>query len=195
MIYSKDFQIYKTFFFIDGAPNSDTLLDKILPTLISVIVIIILFLIGRFIDKRIRNKTIQNQWYLDVIIKPNAYKIESFIKEVTISLGTTHKIISCAVFTQKNNDSIISLTAVEIGRFQEIKRKFEFDFIALINSNNSYVAKYISKLTRELEDDLTKHIDELKASVCYKNHLIKIDKTLYNYKNNLFKILYSPLKI
>ncbi len=57
----------------------DYLISKLLPTIISAFVLVSLFLIGHYINSRIRSKDRKQNWYLNVLVLPNIDKVNIFL--------------------------------------------------------------------------------------------------------------------
>ena len=77
-----------------------------------------------------------------------------------------------------------------MGKFQSLKRKFEIEFIALIQTNYPEIASELEALLRDLEDKITTCLDSQDLS---ENHFTHLEVGVSSTKYELLKILYKPL--
>jgi len=167
----------------------DPIYEKVLPTLISVGVVVFIFIIGRFFDSRIRNKERKRNWYLKVIIEPNVQKVEIFVNDIYASVSNSiEKLVNNK--SKISYNEYITLKSIEFGKFQKIKRKFELDFILLIQSNYPKIANDLSILLLELEDTTTNILDSKNLNT---DDFDLIEENIKKYKSKFWSLLYKPL--
>ena len=172
-------------------PVEPSLWQKILPTLIGPSIVLFLFIVGRFLDSTIRLREVKRNWYLKVIIDPNISKLEEFYTNV---LSTVRASISILVplKSSKNFSEYLTEKSLEIGKFQVIKRKFEIEFIALIQTNYPEISNELESLLRDLEDKITACLDKQDLD---ESHYSTLEIELSSTKYELLKILYKPLTL
>lgn len=179
-------------FFLDVYFSPSTsLFNKILPSLLSVSVAILLFIIGRYIDSKIRKSAISRDWYMKVIIDPNIDQLDKFISDCCTSLKKSIQILSASRSSSSFNVYIES-KAKEIGSFQVIKRSFELNFISIIKTTCPSIASDISDLIIELEDDITTILDVDNLSIDYYDEIVD---SFARFKPMFLDILYKPLAV
>lgn len=163
-----------------------TLWDDLLPTLISVTVVMAVFLLGRASDVSLRKKQSKQTWYLDVIIKPNINYLGTFIKEFETTSFDIKKQLTQNTKTLAH-EKFLLLKAQQFKRLSALRNKFEFDFLYLLrpNSFRSVYDKMYS-LTFELEDKLKVTLDSGSGD--------NIVEMLTEYKINALDTLYKPLE-
>ena len=167
------------------------LLDKILPTIFSSIILILLFIIGRVIDSKLKGRETRNNWYMKVILEPSIQKLDDFYTDILKSINGSINTLSKAQAGNMSYNDYLALKAKEIGNFQAIKRKFEFSFIDIVKVNCPEIADELSDNVRSIEDTVTNHLDkQIMSIVQYDLVEIEINKT----KPQLLKLLYEPLK-
>jgi len=167
----------------------ESFLDKILPTMISTIVVVLIFIFGRYLDIKIRRKEINRNWYLKIIIEPNIQIVHSFLDSIFSSVKDSMEILISAKAV-KTYEEYLGIKSKEIGKFQNIKRKFELDFISLIQITFPCIADELGEFLRTLEDETTLILDkeDLKEA-----DLDLIENNIINFKSSLFYLLYKPL--
>jgi hypothetical protein len=167
----------------------ESLISKVLPALVTSSVVLVTFIIGKLIDSKMKSKENNRTWYLRVIIEPNLKVLDQFILDSLNSLNTSIDNLLNSKSTL-NFDRYIELKTIEIGKFQSIKRSFEFSFIQLIQANYPEIGVALSESIRGLEDKTTVILDKKDLNL-YDYEVLK--NIFYDYKNQLFYQLYYPL--
>lgn len=165
-------------------------LNTILPATISGFIVIALFLVGRRYDAKLRLKSIQREWYMSVIILPNLKKVEDFPKFICTELKESIGILSSSKDSTSHN-KYIELKSIEIGKFQSIKREFEFDFIQLVRTHYHDNAIALNELLGDLEDVITKLLDDDNIQ---DSSYHTLENKIKQFKVDLFGILYQPIQ-
>lgn len=164
--------------------------DKILPTIISTSIVLLLFIIGRILDSILKSNEIRRNWYQKVIIDPNITKLNQFysdtIAQTKLSIETLVNSKGSLLF-----DNYIEVKATEINKIKEIKRVFNYEFIQLIQTNFSEIAEELSEHLRDLEDSISTYLDKQDLT---KEHFAEIEKDIVSKKYCIYGILYKPLK-
>lgn len=174
--------------YLEGLSISDEVWQRVLPAAISGLVVTLLFVVGRFLDSKIRSKEIRRTWYLNVIINPNILKLESFYNDTAKQLDQSIQHL-CNLQTSAF-DTYVAQQTIEIGKFQKLKRKFEIGFIALIQTNYSEIAGELTAVIIELEDEITECLANQKLSV---EDFDDVEKKINESKHKLYSILFRPL--
>lgn len=169
--------------------NESSFIFSFMPTILSGIVLIALFLAGRYIDMKIKKQAIRGEWYLNVIINPNIFKLEEFYKEIAIS--TAESIESLITNSEISHDKFLGLISEELGNFQKKKRTFEMEFLALIKTNYPLINEELDKLMRDLEDEIALIYDKKELNRSDKS---TIEQLIYDAKYKLLKVLFKPLE-
>lgn len=168
----------------------ESLYIKVLPAIISGFIVLILFIIGRIIDSKIRTKEISRTWYLRVIIEPNLKKVDDFMQNTSETVRLSISSLSAARDNNILYWEYIEAKAKEIGKFQLLKRNFEIGFIQLVQWNYPIIGAQLSESLRKLEDIVTSILDKQDLSI--KDCEI-IEKSITDYRNTLFYLLFSPI--
>jgi hypothetical protein len=176
------------FFYQFSIPVQESIIQKILPTSISGLIVLFVFFLGRFFDSRRRLKEIRSQWYLSIIILPNLPRIESFIKALCIHINTSVNDLRNVDVATSPEDYLIR-KSVKIGEFQTIKREFELDFVYLVGMHYPEIAEDLSQQFQDIEDNVTKTFDQSGST----DERMDIDGMIKLFRNNLLAILYKPL--
>ena len=170
-------------------PFESDLVQKIFPTIVGSSIVVLLFIIGRLLDSTMKLREIKRNWYLKVIIDPNIKKLEDFYLDVFSTLKVSISTLVQLKSTRNFNEYIVD-KSLEMGKFQTLKRKFELDFIALIQTNYPEISNELENLLRDLEDKVTSYLDRQDlVDSHYDNLEISVSSTKYE----LLKILYKPL--
>jgi hypothetical protein len=171
-------------------PIESSIWDKVLPTIISTTIVIILFIIGRLLDSILKSNEIRRNWYQKVIIDPNIAKLNAFYDD---SIKQTKLSIESLVQRKKelSFDDYISAKAIEINKIKEIKRVFEYEFIQLVQTNFPEIAEELYEHLRDFEDSLSQYLDKQDLS---NDHFVQAEKECVSKKHCIYGILYKPLK-
>ncbi len=167
---------------------SDSIIDKTLPTVISTTFVVLLFVIGRILDSFIKRQEIKRNWYQKIIIDPNIAKVDLFYKDII--LQSKESIDFLIQNKSTPHDKYLTDKMKEIEKFKVIKRKFEFEFISMVQTNYPEIASDLSAHLRNIEDDITTLLD--------KSSLVELDKevlerNIISQKHFIYQILYLPL--
>lgn len=167
-----------------------TIWDKILPTVISTTIVLLLFIVGRILDSVLKSNEIRRNWYQKVIIDPNITKLNTFyddtIKQIKLSIESLVQRKADLTF-----DKYIEAKATEINKIKEIKRGFDYEFIQLIQTNFPEIAEELSEHLRDLEDCISTYLDKQDLTT---DHFIQAEKDVVSKKHCIYGILYKPLK-
>lgn len=176
---------------INEVPKAEpTILDKILPTIISASIVVALFIAGRILDSVLKSNEIRRNWYQKVIIDPNIGKLNTFYSDIIIQI----KVSLETLVDSKGSllfDNYIATKATEINKIKEIKRVFDYEFIQLIQTNFPEIAEELSEHLRDLEDCISTYLDKQDLA---KEHFVQIEKDVVSKKHCIYGILYKPLK-
>lgn len=140
------------FFNFNNSSSWDNLTQYISPTCL-----VIIFIIERYISFRYRKKDTERSWYFNVIINPNTEKISLFFSALHEQFKNSSEILSKS--TNKKHNQYINAKRTEIGKFQEIKRNFEFDVLLPIVYKYPITGNELTAILNQIEDDFTKQID------------------------------------
>ena len=164
-------------------------LEKFYPAIISGSIIILLFIVGRVLDRFIKSREIRRNWYQKVIIDPNIQKLNAFYSELLsqskISINNLVAIQSTSVF----ND-YIAAKATEMNKIKDIKRSFEYEFVYLVQTNFPEIAEELAEHIRNIEDTITGCLDKTALNA---NHYFELEKDINSKKHCIYSILYQPL--
>lgn len=164
--------------------------DKITPTIISTSFVILLFVIGRFLDSVLKSNEIRRNWYQKVIIDPNITKLNLFYDDTISQMKAS---ISTLVESKKilSFDDYIAAKAIQINKIKDIKRVFDYEFIQLIQTNFPEITEDLYEHLRDLEDCLSQFLDRQDLN---NDHFIEAEKECVSRKHCIYGILYKPLK-
>lgn len=168
----------------------ESLFSKILPTLISVLVVVLIFIIGRYFDSKIRSKEIKRNWFLNIIVIPNIKTVDCFINEILNSTNKSYQTLVAAKNSNTFND-YISIKSKEFGTFQKIKRVFEFDFLSLVQSGSDGISILLSIKLNKLEDDIMNILDKENFEI---SDMTNIEKKIKSFKSEFYSILYNQIE-
>lgn len=164
--------------------------DKILPTVISATIVVLLFIVGRILDSVLKSNEIRRNWYQKVVIDPNIAKLNKFyddiINQIKLSIESLVQRKASLSF-----DKYIEAKATEINKIKGIRRAFDYEFIQLVQTNFPEIAEELSEHLRDLEDCITTCIDKQDLS---NSHFADIEKDVVSKKHCIYGILYKPLK-
>lgn len=166
-----------------------SIFENTLPTLISATIVVLIFIIGLFIDSKIRKKNIKRDWYFKVIIEPNISKVEKFIEDIFISVKSSITVLIESQSTV-SHEEYLTIKSTEFGKIQKVKRNFELDFILFLKANNPEIKKELTDFILLLEDTTTNILDQEELTL---EALDRIEEDIRNFKIKLFLLLYKPL--
>ncbi len=167
------------------------LLEKLLPTFVSVAFVVLLFVVGRVIDSAIRRKEIKRGWYQKVIIDPNINKINLFYDKLISQMVTS----ICSLKAQKDNlnfTQYVEIKAIEADLVKKIVRRFELEFIQLVNLNYPLVANKLRTHIQQTQDDLLRMIDRVDLG---EHQYDEIESEVSESKSEMYGILFIPLEL
>ena len=167
---------------------SKTFFEIYPPALFSSGIVILLFIIERFISAGIRKREVRRNWYLKVIIESNLKTINDFFDKSSCLLEAG--IIYLKTCKECTHDEYLVQCSEEIKKFQDIKQDFEFKFIELVRSYDPDIANKLSEKLRSVEDKFTLSIGA--------NDLATIDtlikkKEIHSIKTEFYSIMYIPI--
>lgn len=165
--------------------NTELSLKDYFP-LISSSIVIILFIIERFLSYRIRRKERETNWYYKVFIDPNIEKINSFFDDTKqIYVESSKKIKSNLALS-----NILDYKSHEMGKFQTLKRDFENDILLPIISSYQEIGNSLTEELLNLEDVYTECMDKIHGDETYQS---EFSKKLSEKKAHFFKMLFKPI--
>lgn len=164
--------------------------EKVLPALITGSIVILVFVVGRVIDASAKARGLKRDWYLKVIIDPHLDRISNFYESIFEQVEKSQKVLVDS--SSIPHIEYLTLVNAEIGLVQEIKRKFELEFILMVQSNYPRIAQELSDHLIELEDLITAH---LASSDVPLPSLEELQKSIVSFRTAIYRILYKPLKI
>lgn len=170
--------------------QTDSFLDKMMPTIVSTLVVVIIFIIGRYFELKIRKREIERNWYFKVIIEPNINKIDIFINEAFGTIKDSVKTLIQAK-TEKSYDEYIGIKSIEFGKFQELLRKFKLDFVIIVQDSYPVLTFELSSFLMNIEDSTTNILDKENLTV---SDYYEIEKTIKKYKSDLLILLHKPIE-
>lgn len=157
-------------------------------TLASPIVVVIIFIIDRLINYKLRKKEIQRNWYLKVLIEPSINNISKFYT------FTYEQYVSSSIFLSaqmlKSHNSYNSAKSIEFGKFQARKREFEAEVVFPIQLCYHKISVDTTSVLQELEDLFTSMLDQEKFS---KSDIDFFQNFAANNRSNFLQILSLPI--
>lgn len=161
---------------------------KELVPLISPLVVIILFIVDRFIAHYLRGKEAERNWYLKVLIEPNIEKISDFYKQVIEQYSESISVLYES--TNIPHAEYNSLKAKEFGKFQTKKRELELDVVFPIQIQYPSLGNDLTQILLDLEDKYTNALDKEPIS---KDGAKEYHHDIASNKATLLQLLYKPL--
>lgn len=168
-----------------------SLLDKILPSLVSGCIIVLLFVVGRLLDRAIKSKETRRNWYQKVVIDPNISRLNKFYADLIIQLRESTDSLTASQVANMPYKNYLDEKAKEGAKFKEIKRSFEYEFVYLVQANFSEIGDSLSSHLLELEDILMTHIDKPNYS---SDDFLVCERKIALHKSQIYRILYEPIK-
>ncbi len=155
-------------------------------TWISSAVIIGLFLIERFINYYLTRRDRKNQWFMNIIAKPNLDKIIDFY-----SNAYNHIESSINELNGMANTTASQLNSASKSKLREFKKKkvnFDHAFISLVRSQSEEKAKKLTNTLNDLEDIITNCFTTTSITDV---DLEEQKKKVHENKSKFFEVLYS----
>jgi hypothetical protein len=167
----------------------DYLISKLLPTIISAFVLVSLFLIGHYINSRIRSKDRKQNWYLNVLVLPNIDKVNIFFNEVLeLARNSIENLVSLK--DKQIHNVYLNTKSSEFGKIQKLKRDFEFEFILLISTGLENSTNLINCLN-SLEDNVLNILDK---SELEDKDSIELESVVKTGKTQFYTILFNQIR-
>ena len=153
--------------------------------IISPIVLILIFIVDRFINFWLTKRENKRNWYLTVLINPNLEKINLFYKKLFDLYEKSSNLLSQY---DDDDDNFINQKKSEIfGNISILKRNFEMDFITPIYAMYPSLSEYMINELLNLEDYLSHNLDS-------NNYEIEQTRRRINEsKSNILDALYLPI--
>jgi len=156
--------------------------------LLSSLVVIILFIIDRWLGYSIRKKEIDRNWYFKILLEPNLKKIDKFFLDIETLYSTSSLNLKSAIsFSHEEYKDILRN---EFRLFKEKKRKFELEVIKPIDCRYSKTGAEMYSKIRKLDDYYINRLDSLKFDL---EDIEETEREIYNYKANWLDCLYGPI--
>ena len=137
-----------------------------------------------------KKKEIDRSWYLNVLVNPNLERIEGFFSNVR------ELVVETVTELTKAKDGSINdynqLKAIRTKLFKDELRKFEYDFIKLIQSNSTEISEKMMEWSRSFDDIVSNYVDTIVHSDSINDD--DVLKRLSAAKSEFYKILNEPLK-
>lgn len=167
--------------------ESSTIIRDVLPTLISISIAVLLFIIGRTFDHRIRSKEIRRNWLLNVV-SPRINILDNFINIVReTSENSIQELIKNKSIP--HND-YMSKKATIIREIQNPRRAFEFDFLLLVRSGLPKTATNLTNILNQLEDEIKNTLDKETHNTL---DIDSVNDSLKKFKNCFLTELFSSI--
>jgi hypothetical protein len=158
--------------------------------LISSSVVITLFIIDRVLSARIRKKEIERNWYLKILIEPTLDKISAFYKSASEQYRDSFERLQNSIGKSKTVTEYLDDVALEIGKFQTLKREFESDVVFPIQMMYSEVGTQLTNLLLDFEDF---HNESFSTSTFTEIERKDVIDRLNLNRSLFLKTLYDPL--
>ena len=159
----------------------------------ATLVVIIIFLCERWIDRNVHKKETAKQWYIDVLVLPHIQDIMLFFDH-TEHLFRNAVIELKEAYDTQTGSNCIKLLASKNGEFQEMKRKFELSIVAPILFNYKATGDKITSLLLNLEDSYTEKLDGVATMTnSTKDYISDSIRSIISYKGKLLAVLYNPI--
>lgn len=170
-----------------GVPDSDWNLKDYLP-LISSSIVIILFIIDRFISSRIRKKEMERNFYYKVLLEPNLDLITSFFTEIEELYQNSS--VKLSNLNEELFSEYLKELRLEVELFKNKRRKFEFHVVFPIQQRYPNGAE---GLLSSLDDIQDFYITELDLMHFDSESIVLFNKELHLQKAKFLSNLYKPL--
>ena len=153
------------------------------PYILTAIITILLFVIGRFIDHTYKLREIRSSWYLKIILEPILKKLDSMIDDIDELFSNN------LVYSRSDTISNEQKTAI-FGKYDSIIRTFEVEVNSIIAVNYPVLAVKLNSLLIEF-DSFKQNIDNVSQSE--ENQKFNFKRELFTFKAEILKTLYEPL--
>lgn len=158
--------------------------DLILPSLISSIVLITLFVLGRLLDSLIERKRNSQEWYMKMVLEPNILALHNFFEELLNETVVISKKI--------NKDDSLEQKTLLYEELTNKKRKIEFNFILLVSKPYPNTA---SNLTEFINSTLYCCVEYLDLEDYGIENFEKFEQSLMICKAEFFEEIYNPFRL
>lgn len=174
---------------MEGCSNEIVTYDwKAFFPLLSPVVVIILFGIERFLSYGIRKKEIERNWYYKVLIDPSLLTINKFFSDADDLFRKSFTTLGAS--KELPHSEFMSLKSREIGSFQIVKRKFDFDIVTPIYYQYPVTGGKLQAILLDLEDAFATNIDQ---ELFTEDDMDRFSSRVSDFKANWFATLYEPL--
>ncbi|MCH6200410.1 hypothetical protein MMU07_12540 [Aquiflexum sp. LQ15W] len=157
--------------------------------ILSAVIIILIFIWERKINKKERiNESLVN-WYLNVLIERNIQKIDSFFEQLEIFFIEDIKVSQNNLFLE-DEDINFGLKLDYIKKFDDLKENFNIQFLTIVSSLDSELYSICLNKINEVEDTVKSHIDKTFSGELNGLNRLKISQL----KAEFYNILYKPIE-
>jgi len=170
--------------------KDNSMFENLLPSIISVSFTVLLFVISRKFEIKLLRKELKVNWYYKIIIEPNIHKIDDFIKELYKSIKKSINLLERDYASIPHKDFVIKKAEL-LEENQKITRKFENDFVLLVQGNFPEISEELTSFLLNIEDIVKNNLDlDKEKGTLNFDH---IEKEINLQKNALVQILYKPI--
>lgn len=173
--------------------NNHDIFEKILPSLITAFIAIIIFGVGKRIDHKLKLKEYKRSWYLKIVVDPNIDKLDVFIGKIYKLYTKAYVELNPTLESNENQelDNIIQKKAEFFGKYDKLIRNLEIELFTIVGVNNPEIAEQLTLVVQEF-DHFKSTLDSIKSEDKIETfHEFKFN--LYRLKADLLEILYKPI--
>ena len=153
--------------------------------IISPIVLVLIFIVDRFINFWLIKRENKRNWYLTVLINPNLEKINLLYKNLFDLYEKST--VDLSLYNGKDDNLINQKKSEVFGSLSILRRNFEMDFITPIYAMYPSLSEYLINELLNLEDYLSDNLDS-------NNYEIEqARKRINESKSNILNALYLPV--
>jgi hypothetical protein len=172
--------------------ESKSTLEVIMPTLITGIIAIVIFVVGKIIDHNYKIQEFKRSWYLKIIIDPNISKLDSFIDKIDKHYISSLSLIHNILVKNSSEQDLLLHKAILFGQYDEIIRDLEIELFTVVGVNHPELQIELTTKLQEFEFFKTSlDSPDLKNSAEEK---FDFKAKLFTLKADLLEILYKPIR-
>lgn len=157
--------------------------------LFSSLIVIILFIVDRFLSRNIRKKEMERNFYYKVLLEPNLETITIFFDEVEELYEKSSEKLSNT--NPELLSTYLSELRVQVELFKTKRRKFESQLIFPIQQRYASSAETLLMALNEIQDNFISDLDLMHFD---SDSIIAFSKKLNLEKAKFLSGLFSPLK-
>jgi len=156
----------------------------VLPSIISSIVLILLFVAGRFLDSFIERKKNSQEWYMKMVLEPNSDTIHNFFQNMLDLSQQFSNILE--------QDNSIDNKSNLFNQLAQEKRHLEFNFLILVSKPYPKTSETLLISLNSIYDLCVNYLDEGDYTSF---RFEKLEKEISTHKGNFFNEIYNPFRI